>query len=77
MLVFGMILLVFFQRQLKGVNEKHIGFTQEPVLGFLGDSHSWRMSHLGQVIDSTISRAHNGGEVGFLTFFDAAKEGRS
>lgn len=63
----------YFQKPINGVSSKHIGLVQEPIFGFKGESHSNRMLKLGERIDETISKVNNGGSIGFLTFFDAAK----
>lgn len=42
------------QGSLRGVDEKHIGFVQEPIGGFGAGSHSARMGQLGKSLDQGI-----------------------
>ena len=44
----------FFQGKIEGVSDKHLGYVQEPLGGIGGDSHSGRMFHLGEYLDSHI-----------------------
>lgn len=64
----------FFQKPIKGVSPDHIGLVNEPIYGLKGVSHSGRMSALGEFVDDRIAEFHNGGSIGVLTFYDAAKK---
>jgi hypothetical protein len=64
----------YFQNPIQGVSADHIGMVQEPICGLKGDSHSARMFALGEKIDRRISEVGHGGRIGFLTFYDAARQ---